>query len=336
MKKDKKYCIYCGSEIEKKEIEDKLRDYCGSCGTVFYENPLPVASSIVVNEKREVLLVKRKKEPYRDLWCLPIGFAESGEKIEAAALRELEEEAGITGEIVRLIDVDTVENYYYGSLAIVTYEVLRTGGTVTPGDDASDAGYFPIHDIPELAWTSNEKAIKLYIEIYNDIWKMIDSFRLLFPEITAAEDFVPEEGYDRSFLSTMLIKLIDTNMDEMVESWSIEVLNELPELTGYMEILTSVHKNSLRGIQYWLKRRTDTLGVEEFIETGKILNSRGISLPDILTVLALSRKSLWLQLIKEKILLTPINIYTILEVNNRIIFFYDKINYFLTKGYFSK
>ena len=89
---------------------------------------LPVASTIVVNDKREVLLVKRKKDPYRGMWCLPIGFAESGEEVREAALRELEEEAGITGEIVRLIDVDTIDNYFYGSLAIVTYEVKMTGG----------------------------------------------------------------------------------------------------------------------------------------------------------------------------------------------------------------
>ncbi len=334
MKKNKTYCSYCGREIIKKEIDDKLRDCCSYCDTVFYENPLPVASSIVVNDKREVLLVKRNNEPYKGMWCLPIGFAESGERIEVAALRELEEEAGIKGEIIRLIDVDTVDNYYYGSLAIVTYEVRHVEGEITPGDDASEAGYFPIFNIPELAWSSNEKAIQLYIDNYRDVWKMIDSFRMLFPEVESDNEFMSESADDRNFLSTLLIKLIDTNMSDLVESWVREVRNELPDLIPLLSYLTDVHRNSLRGIQYWLTRRKDTLGVEEFIQTGKELKKRGISLPDVLTAMALSRKSLWMQLVKEKILLTPINIYTTLEINNLIIFFYDKINYNITKGYY--
>ncbi len=89
-----------------------------------------------VNDNREILLVKRRNELYKGMWCLPMGFAETGEDVRGAALRELEEEAGIEGEVVRLIDVDTVDNYYYGSLAIVTYEVKAVGGILKPGDDA--------------------------------------------------------------------------------------------------------------------------------------------------------------------------------------------------------
>ena len=53
-----------------------------------------------------MLLVKRKHDPFKGLWCLPMGFAESGESIESAALRELEEEAGIQGKILGLVNVE--------------------------------------------------------------------------------------------------------------------------------------------------------------------------------------------------------------------------------------
>ncbi len=65
--------------------------FCPACETFFYENPLPVVSAILESD-RHVALVKRKNEPCKGEWCLPSGFAESGESIEDAALRELEEE----------------------------------------------------------------------------------------------------------------------------------------------------------------------------------------------------------------------------------------------------
>jgi 8-oxo-dGTP pyrophosphatase MutT (NUDIX family) len=114
------------------DIEGRLRDYCEGCRSIFYENPLPVACAIVTDRERQVLLVKRARDPYKDMWCLPIGFAESGEEVQHAALRELKEEAGVDGSIVRLIDVATVDNYFYGSLAIVTYESAMTGGKFAP------------------------------------------------------------------------------------------------------------------------------------------------------------------------------------------------------------
>lgn len=97
----------------------------------------------MVNERREVLLVQRDKDPYKGMWCLPIGFAESGEEVKDAALRELREESGIKGRIVRLIDVDTVDNDFYGSLAIVTYEVRASGEGSNPATTPPTPGMFP-------------------------------------------------------------------------------------------------------------------------------------------------------------------------------------------------
>lgn len=334
MKKNRTFCAYCGSRLVVQDIEGKNRDYCGSCHSIFYENPLPVACAIVANKKREILLVKRAKDPYRDMWCLPIGFAETGEEVQNAALRELKEEAGVDGSIVRLIDVDTVDNYFYGSLAIVTYEIRMTGGVVAPGDDASDAGFFPIKELPPLAWSSNGKALKIYVEIYRDNWSMIDSFTKLFPESHTLES-IPPLNEQRRFLSDILIQVIDKHIDHISTKWKSDLIKGFPGLEPHIAVLSDLHRNSLKGIQFWLKRGIDTLGVEEFIEAGLILKKKNIPLPDILSVMALSRKALWTYIMSQGILTSPLEVYTALEINNRIIFFYDKINYYLTKGYFS-
>jgi 8-oxo-dGTP diphosphatase len=331
MKKKKKYCCFCGGIISKKTIDKRQRDYCKNCKTVFYENPLPVACCIVANENREVLLVKRKKDPYKDMWCLPIGFAESGEEVSQAALRELSEETGLTGEIVRLIDVDTVENYFYGSLAIVTYEVRATGGKLAPGDDATDAAYFPINSLPELAWSSNEKAMEIFRMLYKDTWAMMDSFRQLFPGALNIEGISDGNENSGAFLSNLLIKIIDMDMDEISCGWIKDVLDSIPEAASLKDKLCGLNSMVLSDVRSWLKG--SEIDYKKYIEFGKDVGKVPFMLAEILTALALSRKSIWLSVIKKRILSSPLEIYSTLELNNRIIFFYDRINYFITKGY---
>lgn len=333
MKKQRVYCAYCGGEISSRDQDGKSRDYCPACNTFFYENPLPVASTVVVNENREVLLVRRKKDPYRDMWCLPIGFAESGEEIAEAALRELKEEAGITGEIVRLIDVDTVDNYFYGSLAIVTYEVRMTGGIVQPGDDASDAKYFPIGDLPELAWSSNTKAMEIYIELYKDTWSMLDSFKQLYPEIDSIDTIAQVSDEQKHFLSNVLVKILSTDNKEISRKWSYEIGVKIPILKEYLDLLLHINGKILWSLQRHLQDNDAADDYTEFMEIGAELKKAGLPLPELLTAMALSRKTIWTHVIKKKILVSPLEIYTTLELNNRIIFVYDKILYFLAKGY---
>lgn len=332
MKKQRVFCPYCATPVVKRNIEGKMRDLCMECTTVFYENPLPVACAIVVNDRREVLLVKRRKDPYKGMWCLPIGFAESGEEVKDAALRELREESGVEGEIVRLIDVDTVENDFYGSLAIVTYEVKQTCGEVCPGDDATDAGFFPIKDIPPLAWSSNQKAIRLYLDLYMDTWAMQDSYRQLFPDL--GMDHGPEhKSYKGVLLSNILVKIIGKDRDLITRDWIDEINLGIPSLAGHADVLAPLNLRVLDCVREGLEQKSDGFEVCGFAEDGRTLRAMGLSLPDILNAMALSRKSIWMHVIRQKILSSPLEIYSTLELNNRIIFLYDKVNYFLSAGY---
>lgn len=162
------YCPHCGEKLESAVIDGRVRERCRRCETVFYVNPLPVVSSVLVNAKREVLLTLRKNEPYKNRWCLPIGFAEADESIEDAALRELEEETGVKGRIVRLLDAQTANDSFYGNMLVLCYEVEYVNGEIRAGDDAQEARFFPIDDIPKLAFKSNEKALEKYRELYRD------------------------------------------------------------------------------------------------------------------------------------------------------------------------
>lgn len=163
--KAKSFCSICAGPLEKQVLEGRERQICSKCGEVLYENPLPAAAVILLNGDREILLIKRAREPSKDMWCFPIGFAETGESIEDAALRELKEEAGIEGRIVRLVDVRSEYNPVYGDVLVVIFEAEKTGGEESAGDDASDCRYFPIMNRPRLAFESQEKAVQKFIEL---------------------------------------------------------------------------------------------------------------------------------------------------------------------------
>lgn len=158
MTRSRTYCPQCTKKIEIRTIDNRPRDYCPYCDEVFYDNPLPVVSAIVVNDKREVLLVLRDRKPNEGEWCLPSGFVEVNESIENAALRELREETGLQGKIIRLQAVQSYYSSFYGDLIWVTFEVEHNKGDLNPGDDARDARYFPIKEMPELAFSPNQKS----------------------------------------------------------------------------------------------------------------------------------------------------------------------------------
>lgn len=166
-----RYCGRCAAELIDRMLEGRVRRVCPACGSVAYRNPLPVVAVVLFNERGELLLVKRAEEPQRGAWCLPIGFAEIGETVQEAALRELQEETGVAGRIVRLLDVDSYPSDYYGDLLIVTYEAVKAGGEERPGDDAEEVGYFAAERLPPLAFRSNDKAIAIARGLARPPWQ---------------------------------------------------------------------------------------------------------------------------------------------------------------------
>jgi len=113
-----------------------------------------------------VLLVKRSVEPKKGYWCLPGGFMELGEAPEQAALRELKEETGISGKVEMLLGVCSSNSSQYHTVLMVGYLVKQYSGTLKAGDDASDAAYFHYDGLPEIAFESHRRFIRIYYSAY--------------------------------------------------------------------------------------------------------------------------------------------------------------------------
>ncbi len=65
---------------------------CSSCGFANFFGPVAAVGGLVVNDAGDLLLVRRARDPGKGLWGLPGGFVDRNESIEAALLREIEEE----------------------------------------------------------------------------------------------------------------------------------------------------------------------------------------------------------------------------------------------------
>jgi len=158
--REKTHCCYCGSRLIQKVSDGRLRLFCEQCREPIYENPIPATCLVVVDHRERLLLVKRSVEPKKGFWCLPGGFMELGETPSEAALRELHEETGLSGQIDRLLDVTSNPSDQYHTVLMVGYLVKTFIGDPVAGDDASDIAWFGIEDLPDIAFASHRKFIE--------------------------------------------------------------------------------------------------------------------------------------------------------------------------------
>lgn len=111
-----------------------------------------VAVGVMLLDGDRVLLVKRARPPGVGKWTVPGGKVELGESLEAAALRELEEETGLgctLGPLVEVLDRvvrapdGTVEFHF----VILDFLGSAPTGTLRAGSDSSDARFVPIAEL---------------------------------------------------------------------------------------------------------------------------------------------------------------------------------------------
>ena len=124
-----------------------------------YDFPRPALSVDVIVFRREglgieVLLIKRRTDPFRGAWSFPGGFVEEGEALEKAAARELEEETGLKRlRLEQLAAFGDPDRDPRGHTVTVTYtSLLDRRRKVRPNDDARDAQWFSIRRVPTLAF----------------------------------------------------------------------------------------------------------------------------------------------------------------------------------------
>ena len=108
-----------------------------------------------VSDKLEVLLIKRKHDPYQGKWAIPGGFLETDETLEEGARRELYEETNIRNlPIYQFQTFGDPGRDPRGRTVTAAYYTLIKKDSVQPvgGDDAQEAEWFDMKNLPSLAF----------------------------------------------------------------------------------------------------------------------------------------------------------------------------------------
>lgn len=115
------------------------------------KTPLLTVDCVVFDRAGRLLLIKRAKPPFKGEYALPGGFVDVGETVEAAALRELKEETGIEGRVMRLISVYSDPKRDPRGHTVSCAFLVRPRSTRVVGDD----------DAASAEWVADWRSAKL-------------------------------------------------------------------------------------------------------------------------------------------------------------------------------
>ncbi len=172
----------------------------------------------------KLLLIERDLPPFRGKWALPGGFVRIEETLEEAALRELEEETGVSRVYLEqlytfgAIDRDPRERVvsvaYYGLVKLSDHRIQAA-------TDAAQAAWFPVADPPSLAFDHDAILAAALARLKAKLRYQPVGFELLPPKFTLSQ------------LQHLYEAVLETDLDKRnfrKKILSMGVLEELDEV----------------------------------------------------------------------------------------------------------
>ena len=162
-----KYCPKCGSAAF--EIHNEKSKQCTDCGFVYYFNPSSATVALILNEKDELLVCRRAKEPAKGTLDLPGGFIDMNETGEEGVSREVEEETGL--KVKKATYLFSLPNIYiYSGFPVHTLDMffkvkVKDLSHVEAMDDAAAYYWIPFSeiDIDKFAFDSIKKGLTRFL-----------------------------------------------------------------------------------------------------------------------------------------------------------------------------
>lgn len=154
------YCPKCGFKLVYSNHGERERATCMQCGYILYENPVVGVAAIIINEKNQILLGRRKKGQFQGMWCIPCGYLEYDEDVWDGVKREFKEETNLDIKPTKVFTVQS--NFHDPELHSVgiwfTADII--GGEIKAGDDLDQVDYFYLNAAPLMAFPTDRNVLQ--------------------------------------------------------------------------------------------------------------------------------------------------------------------------------
>lgn len=147
-------------------INLKNDEPCPHCGR-FANRGISIDAVIIKGD--EIALVKRGGEPFKDWWAIPGGYINWDESAEEAVKREVKEETNLEVTKMEFVRACSLPERHIKQTITLVYLVEEPKGKIKAGDDAAEAKWVPLTELPEeLAFDHKESVLVTLEKIKND------------------------------------------------------------------------------------------------------------------------------------------------------------------------
>lgn len=165
-----KYCPKCGSSHF--EIHNEKSKKCRDCGFVYYFNSSSATVAFILNDKKELLVCRRAKEPAKGTLDLTGGFIDMFETGEEGVAREVKEETGLVVTETRYL-FSYPNTYLYSGFLVHTLDMfflckVEDYSNLGAMDDVADSFWIPLDEVnpDEFGLDSVRTGLKRFLEEY--------------------------------------------------------------------------------------------------------------------------------------------------------------------------
>jgi hypothetical protein len=137
-------------------------------------------------------------------------------------------------------------------------------------------------------------------------------------------------------LSDELVKIIDARSNDLAYVWYEDVSKS--QYTPHIKTLSrdeglNMSLKVLKKLSDWLKPGVKGETRQTFVRFGEQSYFKGFKMDEMIQLLILLKRHIWLHLLAEGIMTTNIEVYQALDVNNKVVLFFDRAIYFSLIGF---
>jgi hypothetical protein len=139
------------------------------------------------------------------------------------------------------------------------------------------------------------------------------------------------------FISQRLVEMIESSADELARRW-LEDVGQRPETPTYhtfdQKLLYRRAREVYSQLGRWISHETTKEDIAAYYtDIGSQRRKEGFALSEIISALIITRRHIWVKVLSDGVLDTALHLNQALELNNRVLVYFDRAIYYTAVGY---